>query len=37
MTNKEKEKEREWEYRKTKGTVGVFGLVLIFIITFFDF
>ena len=30
------EKERELEYRKTKGTVGVFGLALILVAIFFD-
>ena len=32
----EKEKEREWEYRKTKGTVGIVGLIAILVISFFD-
>jgi len=30
------EDEREWEYCKTKGTVGIVGLLALIIISFFD-
>jgi len=30
------EEKREWEYKKTKGTIGIVGLIAIFIISFFD-